>query len=66
MRSTQSVVPGLLLSVMVLVPGAPLWAQSAFDIQAHRGGLGLVTESTLQAFANALELGVSTLELTVW
>ncbi len=63
MRSTQSVVPGLLLSVMVLVPGAPLWAQSAFDIQAHRGGLGLVTESTLQAFANALELGVSTLEL---
>ncbi|MEX0739521.1 MAG: amidase family protein [Pseudohongiella sp.] len=37
-------------------------AQS-FDLQAHRGGIGLVTESTLQAFANALELGVSTLEL---
>lgn len=34
-----------------------------FDLQAHRGGMGLVTESTLQAFANALELGVSTLEL---
>ncbi|MDO9477955.1 MAG: glycerophosphodiester phosphodiesterase family protein, partial [Pseudohongiella sp.] len=34
-----------------------------FDLQAHRGGIGLVTESTLQAFANALELGVSTLEL---
>lgn len=39
--------------------------QDQFDLQAHRGGLGLVTESTLQAFANALELGVSTLELDI-
>nr|WP_218566597.1 glycerophosphodiester phosphodiesterase family protein [Vallicoccus soli] len=37
----------------------------SFDLQAHRGGLGLVVESTLPAFANALELGVSTLELDV-
>jgi glycerophosphoryl diester phosphodiesterase len=29
------------------------------------GGLGLVTESTLEAFANALQLGVTTLELDV-
>jgi glycerophosphoryl diester phosphodiesterase len=36
-----------------------------FDLQAHRGGLGLVTESTLEGFANALELGVTTLELDV-
>jgi glycerophosphoryl diester phosphodiesterase len=36
-----------------------------FDLQAHRGGVGLVTESTLEAFANALELGVTTLELDV-
>jgi glycerophosphoryl diester phosphodiesterase len=36
-----------------------------FDLQAHRGGLGLMTESTLEAFANALELGVTTLELDV-
>ncbi|WP_223114702.1 glycerophosphodiester phosphodiesterase family protein [Lolliginicoccus suaedae] len=36
-----------------------------FDIQAHRGGLGLMVESTIPAFANALELGVSTLELDV-
>ena len=28
-----------------------------FDLQAHRGGLGLVTESTLEAFANALAQG---------
>ena len=36
-----------------------------FDLQAHRGGLGLVTESTLEAFANALRVGVTTLELDV-
>ncbi|GII53578.1 putative glycerophosphoryl diester phosphodiesterase precursor (GlpQ) [Planotetraspora thailandica] len=36
-----------------------------FDLQAHRGGAGLVAESTLAAFANALELGVSTLELDI-
>jgi glycerophosphoryl diester phosphodiesterase len=36
-----------------------------FDVQAHRGGLALVVENTLPAFANALELGVSTLELDV-
>lgn len=36
-----------------------------FDLQAHRGGSGLVVESTLAGFANALELGVSTLELDV-
>ncbi|MFI9510575.1 glycerophosphodiester phosphodiesterase family protein [Nocardia sp. NPDC052566] len=37
----------------------------AFDLQAHRGGIALVVENTLAAFANALELGVSTLELDV-
>lgn len=36
-----------------------------FDVQAHRGGLGLVVESTLAAFANGLAVGVSTLELDV-
>jgi glycerophosphoryl diester phosphodiesterase len=34
-----------------------------FDLQAHRGGIGLTTESTLDAFDTALRLGVSTLEL---
>lgn len=33
-----------------------------FDLQAHRGGLGLTVENTLPAFARALEVGVSTLE----
>ncbi|MFJ8750006.1 glycerophosphodiester phosphodiesterase family protein [Streptomyces sp. NPDC102441] len=36
---------------------------AAFDLQAHRGGLGLTTESSLEGFAKALRLGVSTLEL---
>jgi glycerophosphoryl diester phosphodiesterase len=36
-----------------------------FDLEAHRGGIGLVTESTLEGFANALELGVTTIELDV-
>ncbi|MGQ0524862.1 MAG: glycerophosphodiester phosphodiesterase [Betaproteobacteria bacterium] len=35
----------------------------ALDIQAHRGGRGLMPENTLPAFAHALALGVSTLEL---
>ncbi|MDH2430853.1 glycerophosphodiester phosphodiesterase family protein [Sphaerisporangium sp. TRM90804] len=34
-----------------------------FDLQAHRGGLGLVVESTLDSFANGLRVGVATLEL---
>ncbi|MEW2383915.1 glycerophosphodiester phosphodiesterase family protein [Micromonospora sp. NPDC047707] len=36
-----------------------------FDLQAHRGGLGLRVESTLASFGNALHLGVDTLELDV-
>lgn len=36
-----------------------------FDLEAHRGGLGLVTESTLESFANGLQVGVTTLELDV-
>ena len=56
-----------------LALGASLPAQAAdtnpnggdnhFDLQAHRGGLGLTVESTLPAFAKALETGVTTLEL---
>ncbi|MGH3369056.1 MAG: glycerophosphodiester phosphodiesterase family protein, partial [Nocardioidaceae bacterium] len=51
--------------VAVPVTASPASAAPAdeFDLQAHRGGLGLTVESTLPAFAKALELGVSTLEL---
>ena len=37
--------------------------RGSLDLQAHRGGLGLTTESTLAGFAKALRLGVTTLEL---
>lgn len=39
--------------------------ERTFDLQAHRGGLGLRPESTLASFGNALRLGVSTLELDI-
>jgi len=36
-----------------------------FDLQAHRGGIGLTVESTIASFSKALDLGVTTLELDV-
>ncbi len=36
---------------------------NAFDIQGHRGARGLMPENTLPAFAEALAIGVTTLEL---
>jgi glycerophosphoryl diester phosphodiesterase len=38
-------------------------AAAAFDLQGHRGARGLAPENTLPAFARALSLGVTTLEL---
>lgn len=38
-------------------------ADRPFDIEAHRGGRALRPENTLQSFANALSIGVDTLEL---
>lgn len=43
----------------------PGYGAERFDLQAHRGGIGLTVESTLASFRRALELGVSTLELDV-
>ncbi|MBU2663415.1 glycerophosphodiester phosphodiesterase [Actinoplanes bogorensis] len=51
-----------LLAAGVLTAPTPA---PAFDLQAHRGGLGLRVESTLASFGNALRIGVSTLELDV-
>lgn len=33
------------------------------DVQAHRGGMGLMPENTLAAMINAVDLGVNTLEM---
>src|ERR1700723_1335982 len=40
-------------------------AAMAFDIEAHRGGRALFPENTLPSFANALSMGVDTLELDI-
>ncbi len=44
-------------------PSHPMPQKTQYDLQAHRGGLGLTTEETLEGFAKAIEMGVSTLEL---
>jgi glycerophosphoryl diester phosphodiesterase len=49
----------LAAAVLALTP----FFTHAFDLQGHRGARGLAPENTLPAFAAALSLGVSTLEL---
>ncbi len=44
---------------------APSSKTLAFDIEAHRGGRALFPENTLASFANALSMGVDTLELDI-
>ena len=56
----------LSLSAMsAVVQGRPTGSTrpASFDIEAHRGGRALRPENTLQSFANALSMGVDTLEL---
>lgn len=63
--------PSILTTAVLVLAATALGAGPAhaerpdhrFDLQAHRGGTGLYTESTLASFGNALELGVTTLEL---
>lgn len=58
-------IPLVGLCAAVLFPTPAASAADGFDLQAHRGGRGETTEESLRAFAKALELGVSTLELDV-
>ncbi|MXV17690.1 glycerophosphodiester phosphodiesterase family protein [Hufsiella ginkgonis] len=37
----------------------------AFDTEAHRGGRGLMPENTIPAMLNAIDLGVTTLEMDI-
>ncbi|WP_035776880.1 glycerophosphodiester phosphodiesterase family protein [Arthrobacter sp. H5] len=65
MRLRIPVITALALAAATLA-AAPAQAErpeDRFDLQAHRGGTGLYTESTLASFSTALELGVTTLEL---
>jgi glycerophosphoryl diester phosphodiesterase len=51
--------------LLVLLLAACMTSAAAFDLQGHRGARGLAPENTLPAFARALSIGVSTLELDV-
>ncbi|WFU27313.1 glycerophosphodiester phosphodiesterase [Bradyrhizobium sp. CB1717] len=56
----------ILTVLAVLAAGQGIAGQGmAFDLEAHRGGRALLPENTLPAFANALSMGVDTLELDV-
>ncbi|NUR16507.1 MAG: glycerophosphodiester phosphodiesterase [Dermatophilaceae bacterium] len=44
-------------------PGPVLPQKTHFDLQAHRGGIGMTTEESLEGFGKAMRLGVTTLEL---
>jgi glycerophosphoryl diester phosphodiesterase len=59
-----------LVASTVAVPAAATEADQPnrnrqLDLQAHRGGLALRSESTLSSFGNGLRVGVSTLELDI-
>jgi glycerophosphoryl diester phosphodiesterase len=49
----------LVAAALFLMSGAA----TGFDLQGHRGARGLLPENTLPAFARALTIGVTTLEL---
>ena len=49
-------------AALVFALGLQAAGAQAFDLQAHRGGRGLLPESTLVAFENAIRMGVVTLE----
>lgn len=54
--------------ILILLLGGTLLgfnsnAQQKTDVQAHRGGMGLMPENTIPAMLNAVKLGARTLEL---
>ncbi|HET6737626.1 MAG TPA: glycerophosphodiester phosphodiesterase family protein [Kribbella sp.] len=64
-RLPRALLPCALIAGLLLPAAPAAAARGDFDIQAHRGGLGLTVESTIASFSHGLELGVSTLELDV-
>ncbi len=68
----MAVVSRLAVAALVLLIGGKVMSGEAlsgealaFDIEAHRGGRALLPENTLVSFANALSMGVDTLELDI-
>ncbi len=54
-----------LLIVMLALSSSATALAFAFDLQGHRGARGLAPENTLEGFAKALEIGVTTLETDI-
>ena len=48
--------------ILIILPLALCACQPRIDVQAHRGGAGLMPENTVSAMKNALDLHVNTLE----
>ncbi len=51
------------LSAVLLSCGPKQGKERVTDVQAHRGGMGLYPEESLDAMLNAVDLGVNTLEM---
>ncbi|GAA1555208.1 hypothetical protein GCM10009804_10090 [Kribbella hippodromi] len=64
-RLPRALLPCALIAGLLLPAAPAAAARGDFDIQGHRGGLGLTVESTIASFSHGLQLGVSTLELDV-
>ena len=52
----------LVLLAFLLPLFASCGSQPSIDLQAHRGGAGLMPENTISAMKNAMDMGVNTLE----
>lgn len=60
----------LTITVFIAISCSPLKKftinnTTTFDFEAHRGGRGLMPENTIAAMKNAIDLGVTTLEMDV-
>lgn len=64
-RILTGILPLLLLSCGNSNKTTGTAGSKTFDMQAHRGGRGLLPENTITAMLNAMELGVTTLEMDV-
>jgi glycerophosphoryl diester phosphodiesterase len=65
-QPTSKPAAGLVLRLLsFILLSQPMFAQTAFDWQGHRGARGLLPENSIPAFRKALDLGVTTLELDV-
>jgi glycerophosphoryl diester phosphodiesterase len=59
-RSLANIVCAAAAATLIMGPLA-----RAFDLEGHRGARGLAPENTLPAFAAAMRIGVTTLELDI-